>query len=129
METTGINKKNDKIIEIAFKILKVDKSTGTLLSVESEFMSFQDPDEHIDEKIQIIHTHLFHAMVVASLVKIICPKIKIIWTSHSINIGSSIREIISFFFRPFRLCDILLFDGMKQYYHINNQSPPDSYKY
>ena len=51
LETTGTNRKNDKIIEIALKIINIDKTNGNILSIEGEYESFQDPNEEIDERI------------------------------------------------------------------------------
>ena len=79
LETTGTNKQTDKIIEIAFKILRVDKLTGALLSIEGEYMSFEDPNEDISEKIEII-TGISNKMVLGH---------KINWASVSDHISNS----------------------------------------
>ena len=51
LETTGFNAGQDKIIEIALKVVRIDKSDGSIISLEDEYESFQDPGIHIDDKI------------------------------------------------------------------------------
>ncbi|MAJ44636.1 MAG: DNA polymerase III subunit epsilon [Candidatus Marinimicrobia bacterium] len=51
VETTGANRENDKIIEIALKLVKVDKQSGNIISFESLYESFQDPQENITNEI------------------------------------------------------------------------------
>ena len=72
-------------------------------------------------KVRVIHAHLFHAMLMACIVKLVKPSIKVIWTAHSINLGSFVRELITFLLRPFRNADILFFKGMNKFYNIKNQ--------
>jgi len=57
--------------------------------------------------IEIIHTHMTHAMMVASIVKIFNPKLKIVFTSHSINVGSKLRKMMIYFLKFLRNKDIL----------------------
>lgn len=57
--------------------------------------------------IQIIHAHMTHSMIVAVMVKIFNPRVKIIFTSHSINFGSNIRKFLILLLKPFRSKDIL----------------------
>tara|TARA_B100001029_G_scaffold173116_1_gene171626 strand:- start:165 stop:1031 length:867 start_codon:yes stop_codon:yes gene_type:complete len=51
LETTGLNIEQDKIIEIALKVVKIDKSDGSIISFEEIYESFQDPGIVIEEKI------------------------------------------------------------------------------
>ena len=51
-ETTGIDRKNDHIIEIAVKVLCFETSSGKILSVEGSYESFNDPEEDI---LSLIH--------------------------------------------------------------------------
>ena len=52
LETTGLNTEEDKIIEIALKVVKIDKTDGNIISFEFEYGSFQDPGISIEEKNQ-----------------------------------------------------------------------------
>ncbi|MDZ5470439.1 glycosyltransferase [Bacillus sp. 31A1R] len=46
-----------------------------------------------NEHIQIIHSHLFHANILARMIKIINPSLKVVTTIHNINIGGRLREL------------------------------------
>ena len=54
LETTGLNLEEDKIIEIALKVVKIDKIDGNIISFEESYESFQDPGMHIEDKISKI---------------------------------------------------------------------------
>jgi glycosyltransferase involved in cell wall biosynthesis len=58
-------------------------------------------------KIDIIHAHMAHASIVASIIKLSNPKVKIVFTSHNIDMESKIREYMLFLFKPLRSVDIL----------------------
>jgi len=53
-ETTGIDRKNDHIIEIAVKVLCFETSSGKILSVEGSYESFNDPEEDISTEITLL---------------------------------------------------------------------------
>jgi len=55
VETTGINIENDKIIEIALKVIKVDKSNGKILLIENEYQSFDDPHQPISMEVSLVN--------------------------------------------------------------------------
>jgi len=55
LETTGLNKNEDKIIELAVKLVAVDKKNGQLIGILNEYQAFQDPLEPIDEKVTQIN--------------------------------------------------------------------------
>ena len=48
------------------------------------------------KEIDILHCHMFHPILYATFLKIFRKRIKIVFTSHSFNIGSSFRNIICF---------------------------------
>jgi len=68
-------------------------------------------------KIQIIHAHLFHAMIMACIVKVYKPSLKIIWTGHNSKMISIWRSIITFVSRYARDHDILLQKQLKLWYN------------
>ena len=41
-ETTGVNRANDKIIELALKVVKFEKSTGKIISIDQAYESFNE---------------------------------------------------------------------------------------
>jgi DNA polymerase-3 subunit epsilon len=50
-ETTGVNRLNDQIIELAFKVVKFEEISGKIISIKSEFESFNQPDKEISNQI------------------------------------------------------------------------------
>ena len=50
-ETTGIDRANDKIIEIAVKLVKFEGPTGKILAIDHTYESFNDPEEDISTEI------------------------------------------------------------------------------
>lgn len=50
-ETTGVDRENDKIIEIAIKLVKFEGQTGKIIAIDKAFESFNDPDENIATEI------------------------------------------------------------------------------
>lgn len=70
-------------------------------------------DRYITENnIDIIHAHLFHPLPIASLLKVRHPKLKIIFTSHNIDIGGKVREVLTWLLKPFRNTDIVFSESM-----------------
>ncbi len=57
--------------------------------------------------IDIIHAHMMHSMMTAVIVKIFNPKIRVVFTSHSISFGSRFRKVVIFLLKFFRNKDIL----------------------
>ena len=53
-ETTGVNKTSDKIIELALKVVKFEKPSGKIVSIDIEYESFNDPGEEISQEITIL---------------------------------------------------------------------------
>jgi len=51
VETTGLFHNEDEIIELALKVLLIEKRTGKIIRVVSEFESFNEPDKSIDDRI------------------------------------------------------------------------------
>ncbi|WP_177222839.1 glycosyltransferase [Chitinophaga sp. YR627] len=63
--------------------------------------------------INILHCHLFHPLVFAYLLKFLNPSLKIVFTSHSFNIGSRVREFITWITKGLRDADVVFSAGMK----------------
>ena len=55
LETTGTHKKNDLIIEIALKVIEINKHTGEQLKAIDAYESFQDPGVPIPEEASLIN--------------------------------------------------------------------------
>lgn len=73
-----------------------------------------------DNNIQIIHAHMTHSIVIASIVKILNPSIKIVYTSHTLNIGSKIREVIIWSLKLFRDVDIVFSKDILKFFYKKN---------
>ncbi len=53
-ETTGVNRASDKIIELALKVVKFEKASGKIVSIDIEYESFNDPGEEISQEITML---------------------------------------------------------------------------
>jgi len=78
-------------------VLEKDSSIQEFMQIVSFLNTFVK-----NNKIDIIHAHMTHAMIAAAMVKILNPKIKLVFTSHSISFGSKLRERLIYLLKPFR---------------------------
>ena len=53
-ETTGLDKLNDQVIELAVKVVKVEENSGKIISIDHEYESFNDPNQELDDKITLL---------------------------------------------------------------------------
>ena len=53
-ETTGIDRTNDHIIEIAIKLVKFEAISGKILNIKGSYESFNDPKEDISKDITLL---------------------------------------------------------------------------
>ncbi len=84
------------------------KNLSMKRDIKSMFESLRVLNSLIKNKdIDIIHAHMFHALIFAYILKLRHPKLKIIFTSHSENIGSKLREKITKYLKYFREVDII----------------------
>ena len=51
LETTGTNRLNDEIIEIAIKEIEFEKDSGKIIKITNQYESFNEPSKEIDDKI------------------------------------------------------------------------------
>lgn len=93
-------------------VLYKRKSFLDLLKIIFEIISYVKK-----RKIDIIHAQMSHAMIVAAILKIRFPKLKVVFTPHSVNLGSRLRESIIFLLKPFREIDILFSEIMHQWFN------------
>ncbi len=96
-------------------ILNKDKSL-----IDFVGMVFYVNDFVKKNKIDIIHAHMSHAMFVAAVTKSLQPHIKIVFTAHSINVGSKLRESMIFLLKPFRNADIIFSKDQLDSKYISN---------
>jgi len=70
-----------------------------------------------------------HSIIVASIIKVLNPSIKIVYTSHNLNIGSKVREMIIWSLKVFRNLDIVFSkDILKFFYKKNYKIIPNGIK-
>jgi len=82
-----------------------------------------------ENNIEIIHAHMTHAAIVASMVKLFNPGVKVVFTSHSSNVGSRAREFFLFCLKPLRNIDIVFSkDILKFFYKKNYKIVPNGIK-
>jgi len=74
-----------------------------------------------DNNTKLLHAHMFHALVVCSMVKIIHPKIKVIFTAHNTFQKMYIRRFILFLLKPLRAVDTI-FPGNKRRFFNKKES-------
>ena len=73
-----------------------------------------------EKDIDVIHAHMSHSIIVATLLKITKPKIKIITTSHSLKMESLCREIFLYIFKFLRFKDIIFSKRMVRFFYIKD---------
>jgi glycosyltransferase involved in cell wall biosynthesis len=74
------------------------------------------------EKVSILHAHMAHSLLFAVGIKLFIPKLKIVFTAHSIKLSSRFMEYILLFLKPFRVRDIIFSKTSKQYFNSNRVS-------
>jgi len=67
-ETTGIDRRNDKIIELAIKVVQFEQSTGKIININQIYESFNDPGEDIGQDISML-TGIDNVMVEGNFIK------------------------------------------------------------
>ena len=108
----GLNSEDDlkKDFErhgISVQMLNMKKSPGGLIEVLGELTRMIDRYD-----IQIIHAHMFHPLLLACILKVKKRGIKVVFTSHSENIGGKFRELFTYFSKPCRDVDIVFSRSM-----------------
>ncbi|MFX0558422.1 glycosyltransferase family 4 protein [Maribacter sp. CXY002] len=74
----------------------------------------------------VVHCHMFHALLVALLYKLInLKKCNIVFTLHNNMVGSFFRRYILFISKPFRKIDIIFSKNSKKWYLKNNAIIPN----
>jgi len=95
--------KNDfEMKGISTKILHMKKTLKSFIKTYHILTLFIQKHE-----IDIIHAHMFHPLVFAYLLKIKRHNLKIVFTSHSENIGGKFRNFFTYLLKDFRDIDII----------------------
>lgn len=116
----SLNQRTELLSEFEFNSIKT-KVLNSKKSLSHFIKIIRDVNQYIKEnKIKIIHAHMTHSLIVASFIKVLNPKIKIIYTSHNFNIGSKLREIIVWLLKPFRKYDIVFSKEIVKFFYKKN---------
>ena len=96
-------------------------------SVTDLFKIVQSVNRHVKEQnIQLIHSHMTDAMIVGVIVKMLNPKLKLVFTSHNITFGSKVRTLAIKLLKSFRDRDILFSqDQLSSIYKKNYEMIPN----
>lgn len=70
-----------------------------------------------EHSINVVHAHMFHALILSVFAKILNWRIKIVFTSHSFSGFSKARWAAIFFTKIFRACDIIF--SQRQHPRLN----------
>lgn len=68
------------------------------------------------EQVDILHAHMYHAMVAGVCLKKMTREMPLVFTPHNIKMGTFLRDLTSFFLRPFRDVDILFAPYHKKFF-------------
>ena len=109
----ALSKKNemlDTFREHGIEVTSLNKSNRL-----SDFLSMVTTtrDYIRTHRIELIHAHMTHAMILAVVLKLFSPKLKIVFTSHNTTFGSKLRNVIICLLKPFRDVDILFSEGQR----------------
>jgi glycosyltransferase involved in cell wall biosynthesis len=106
---------------INITLLKGSRSIQGFVTIVKEVNKFVKKNN-----IQIIHAHMTHSIIISSIIRLFNPSIKIVYTSHSLNIGSKLREFIVYSLKQLRDVDIVFSkDLLKFFYKKNYQVVPN----
>ena len=92
---------------ITVEMLKMKKTPTGLLKAYRDLAEFVDRHE-----IDLIHAHMFHPLLLACLLKMKKRRLKIVFTSHSENIGGKFRELFTYLSKACRDTDIVFSQSM-----------------
>lgn len=88
--------------EIPVEILNTQK---TIISVWKSLKKLSSLIKR--EKIKVVHAHMSHPIFLGVLLKMRHPSLKLIFTSHNFNLGSTLRELFIFLTKGIRNADII----------------------
>ena len=100
---------------VSVSSLNAKKSFSNFIYIFKEVYKFTK-----NNKINVIHAHMYHSMVIACMIKALNRKIKIVYTPHNIFIGSFWREIIAYLLRSFRDVDVGFSQNSVRYFYKSN---------
>ena len=109
--------------ELLSEFIKHDINT-TILRKSNSFVDFISMFKSLDSfikknNIQLVHAHMFHSVLLVSLVKVLNPSLKIVYTSHTLVKGFKLNQIITFLIKPLRNIDIIFSKDIFRFFNKN----------
>jgi glycosyltransferase involved in cell wall biosynthesis len=96
-------------------------SIGMGKDPKSFFKALKELDKIIKKyEINIIHAHMQHPLLMAYMLKLKHPKIKIVHTSHNENLGSKFWELFTGKLRSFRDADVIFSEEMRSKFYLDD---------
>ena len=89
-------------------------------SIRSFIYSVITVFRHVDNHgVNVIHVHMFHTLLITSLIKLFKTDIKIIFTLHNNFVPVRLRRWVLWLLKPFRDIDTIFSEDALQYFHKN----------
>jgi len=113
----GISSQNDLINQFYISKIHAD-----VLNYRKTFKKFFNSlisiSKHIkNHEVQIVHAHMFHTLVIGSIIKIFNSNIKLIFTPHNSFYSMNIRRLILWLLKPFRDFDTIFSKNSIRYFY------------
>jgi len=97
---------------IKTQVLNYKKTFGAFLS------SLRFVCDYVkDNNVNIIHAHMFHTLLIASLMKLINPSLKIVFTPHNSFFSMKKRQWILWLLKPLRDIDTIFSKDALRFFH------------
>ena len=121
MKTLVVAITSNDLIKDKFEISDIETYTLNISSLQNFFIGFREFVYLLKKyNVTVLHAHMFHAVMLASLVKLFMPSLKIIFTLHSNFIKQSYRKVLLFATKWLRNSDIIFSADSKKWYHKTN---------
>ena len=95
-------------------VLDLKKSLVSFFSTARQLMQIVK-----ENKIQILHAHMIHSCFISTVVKLVLPQVKVVFTSHSFNLESRFRSLFVFLTKGLRSADIIFSKKMHSSFYKN----------
>jgi glycosyltransferase involved in cell wall biosynthesis len=90
-------------------------------TINKFFKSIVEISRHIkNHNVQIIHAHMFHTLIIASLLRLFNRKLLVVFTPHNSFQSMNIRRLILWILKPFRNIDTVFSKGAVRFFHKNS---------
>ena len=113
----GISTQQELLVEfkknhIKTQVLNHKKTFGAFLSSLRSIYDYVK-----NNNVNIIHAHMFHTLLISSLIKLINPSLKIVFTPHNSFISMRSRQWALWLLKPFRNTDTIFSKDALRFFH------------